>query len=147
MRNPYEISDKDYLAMVDAIEIQSKESNFGFDWIDCYLASPLLDAKYEKVDTDDVPSQQTHLTIQQRNQLSDLLAKHRKLFDGTLGVYPHKKIHIEVEKDARPVYARPYSVPRVYLGIFKRGLQHLVEIGVFQRTRCQYLGLTYFCHT
>ena len=35
MRNPYEISDKDYLAMADAIEIQSKESNFGSDWIDC----------------------------------------------------------------------------------------------------------------
>ena len=94
MRDPYEISDKEYLVMTDAIEIQNEENCFGSDWIDCYLASPLLDVKYEKVDTDDVANQQTHLTIRQREQLADLLAKHRKLFDGTLGVYPHKKFHI-----------------------------------------------------
>ena len=63
MRNPYEISDREYLAMADAIEIQNKENCFGSDWIDCYLASPLLDSKYEKVDTDEVVNQQTHLTI------------------------------------------------------------------------------------
>ena len=47
-----------------------------------------------------------------------------------MGVYPHKKFHIKIEKDAQPVHARPYSVPRIHLEIFKKELQHLVKIGV-----------------
>ena len=130
MRNTYEISDKDYLSLTDAIEIQHEENYFGSDWMDCYLASPLLDAKYEKINTDDVAEQQTQLTSIQRKQLADLLAKHRKLFDGTLGVYPHKKFHIDIEKDAKPVHARAYSVPKIHLEVFKKELQHLVKLGV-----------------
>jgi len=45
-------------------------------------------------------------------------------------VYPHKKFHIEIEPDARPVFSRLYSVPRIHLQVFKKELDHLVQIGV-----------------
>ena len=58
------------------------------------------------------------------------------MFDGSLGVYPHKKFHIDIEPDAKPVYARPYPVPRMHLSTFKKELDHLVKLGVlFIRTK------------
>ena len=41
-----------------------------------------------------------------------------------------KKFSIEVDPDAKPVHARPYSVPKIHLEVFKKELQHLVKLGV-----------------
>ena len=71
-----------------------------------------------------------HLYQQQKQQLEQLFAKHEKLFDGTLGLYPHKKVHIEVQPDAEPKHQRPYAVPQIHWDTFKKELQHLVKIGV-----------------
>ena len=45
-----------------------------------------------------------------------------------LGVYPHKMFHIDVYPDSKPVYSRPYPVPCIKLSIFKKELNHLVEL-------------------
>jgi hypothetical protein len=52
------------------------------------------------------------------------------MFDGTLGVYPHKKVHIDIDPNAKPVHSRPYPVPQIHLKTFKKELAHLVRIGV-----------------
>jgi hypothetical protein len=52
------------------------------------------------------------------------------MFDGTLGVYPHKKVHIDIDPNAKPVHYRPYPVPQNHLKTFKKELCHLVRIGV-----------------
>jgi hypothetical protein len=52
------------------------------------------------------------------------------MFDGTLGVYPHKKLHIDIDPNAKPVHSRPYPVPQIHLKTFKTELNHLVRIGV-----------------
>ena len=57
-------------------------------------AVEIMDAKYEKVDPLEVAARQTQLTPTQRKELGDLLSKYTRLFDGTLGTYPHKKIHL-----------------------------------------------------
>ena len=52
------------------------------------------------------------------------------MFDGTLGFYPHKKVHIDIDPNAMPVHSRPLPVPQIHLKTFKMELDHLVRIGV-----------------
>ncbi|KAL7551223.1 LOW QUALITY PROTEIN: hypothetical protein ACHAWF_014410 [Thalassiosira exigua] len=48
------------------------------------------------------------------------------MLDGTLGVYPQKKFHIEIEPDAKPTFSYPYLCHAT----FKKELDHLVSLGV-----------------
>jgi hypothetical protein len=102
------------------------------DWYDptCY-ASEILDAKYEKVLVDVVIDQLDHLNTQQKNNLKRLLNEHTKLFDGTLGVFPHRKFHIDLVLEAVPKHFRPYATPVVHPEAFKKELIHLVKIGYY----------------
>ena len=52
------------------------------------------------------------------------------MFDGNLRVYLHKKVHIDIDPNAKPEHSRPYPVPRIHLNTFKKELNHLVRIGV-----------------
>ena len=75
-------------------------------------------------------NQLNHLDPQQKEDLKQVLQGHTKLFDGTLGVYPHRKFHIDLIQGAVAKHARPYPVPVIHLQAFKKELLHLVEIGV-----------------
>jgi hypothetical protein len=79
---------------------------------------------------DDVIDQLDHLNAQQKNDLKRVLNEHTKLFDGTLGVYPNRKFHIDLMPGAVPKLFRPYAIPGIHLEAFKRELIHLVKIGV-----------------
>ena len=63
-----------------------------------------------------------------------VLEKYTKLFDGLLGVYPHRKFHIDVENNAVPKHSRPYAVVNIHLEAFKKEFKHLVKIGVLSET-------------
>jgi hypothetical protein len=101
------------------------------DWYDptCY-AVEILDAKYEKVDVDEVINQLNHLNTEQKEDLRKVLMEHTKLFDGTLGVHPHRKFHIDLVPGAIAKHARPYPVPVIHLSAFKKELLHLVKLGI-----------------
>jgi hypothetical protein len=76
------------------------------DWYNptCY-ASEILDAKYGEVSIDDVVDQLTHQNKKKKQDLKVLLKDYTKLFDGTLGVYPHKKFHINLVPGAQPKHS------------------------------------------
>ena len=78
--------------MADTSEMQTKEEEiFGEDWLESYMTNTILDAKYDAVFIDQVVKEQSHLNAEQQKGLKELLNKYKKLFDGTLGVYPQKK--------------------------------------------------------
>ena len=54
----------------------------------------------------------------------------KSFFEGTLGIYPHKKVHIEIEPNAKPVHVRPYPLPRIHLFMYKHELNHHCDLGV-----------------
>ena len=122
--------------MAEALEIHPEEEQLvGRDWYDpdCF-ATAIMDAKDERVNVDDVVEQLTHLSKSQRDDLRNVLKDFSNLFDGTLGVYPHRKFHIDVMPDAKPKHARPYAIARIHLEAFKKELDHLVVIGVLSPT-------------
>jgi hypothetical protein len=132
MRDPRHMDNKEYLAMAETLEVHREEEQlFRMDWYDpnCY-AVKILDTKYEKVSIDEVVEKQEHLNTEQRAELHRVLGKFEKLFNGTLGVYPHQKFHINLLPDAKPKHLMPYTIPRIHLEAFKKELMHLVAIGV-----------------
>ena len=133
MVEPWKLDNKDYQAMAMSHDIQAEEELLGEDWLDSFAAMTILDAKYEKVDIHEVATSQAHLDKDQQIKLEQVLAKYTKLFDGTLGVYPHKKFSIEIKPDSVPKHSRPYSIPQVHLEAFKTELDHLVRIGVLSK--------------
>jgi hypothetical protein len=116
LRDPHLFKDEDFASMAKIIEIQQEVEFFGIDWYDptCY-AIEILDVKYERVQIDDVVNQLEHRNIKQKADIKQVLSEFTKIFDATLGVYPHQKFHIELEPNAKPKHARPYPVPVIHL--------------------------------
>ena len=129
MRPSCGLTSSDFDAMEDQYFIQLEDEILGEDWLQCY-ATEILDAKYEWTDVADVVKKLHHLAQNQKDDLLAVLKKHATMFEGTLGVYPHKKIHIDIDPNAKPVYSCPYPVLHIHLKTFKKELDHLVELGV-----------------
>ena len=91
MREPWDLNNQEFLHMADSFFLQQEDDLFGEDWLDSYAAERILDAKYEKLDIDNLMEKQAHLDKEQKEQLKSLFLKYSKVFDGTLGLYPHKK--------------------------------------------------------
>ncbi len=91
----------------------------------------MLCAKFEFTDVKDIIDQLTHLNTQQKADLLQVLMENAKMFDGTLSVYPHKKVHLELDPNTKPVHARLYPVPHIHLSAFKKELDHLVALCMF----------------
>jgi hypothetical protein len=90
----------------------------------------ILGARYKRTDVVEVVKGLTHLNAHQQTDLLQVLQENEKMFDGTLGVYTHKKVHINIDPNVKPVHSRPYTIPRIHLKTFKMELNHLVRIGV-----------------
>ena len=74
------------------------------------------------MDIDEEISRYKYLNNDQKNDLRDSFDKYEKLFNGKLGLYPHKKVHIKVEPNIKLAHNRPYTVPNIHLDTFKKEL-------------------------
>jgi hypothetical protein len=129
LRPPGDSDSNEFKSVEDLFHIQVKGKLFGEDWLKSF-ATKILDAKYETTDVVEVIKGLTHLNAHQKADLLQVLQENKKIFDGTLGAYPHKKIHIDIDPNAKPVQSRPYPVPQIHVKTFKMELDHLVRNGV-----------------
>jgi hypothetical protein len=100
----------EFNAMEDTFHIRVKQEIFGEYWLECF-ATEILDTKYKKTDVVEVVEGLTHLNAHQKADLLRVLQENNKMFDRTLGIYPHKKVHIDIDPNAKPVHSRLYPVP------------------------------------
>ena len=92
----------------------------------------ILPSLYEKHDPQTIAKRCIHLDNDQQCLLADLLAKFTTLFNGELKVYPHQKLHLEVDPSVRPFVSRAYPIPKSQLQIFKAELHRLAKIGILE---------------
>jgi hypothetical protein len=108
--------------MEDMFHIQVKDKLFGEDWHECFVTE-ILDAKFQRTDVLEFVKGLTHLNAHQKADFLQVLQENNKIFDGTVRVYPHKKVHIDIDPNAKPVHSRPYPVSQIHLKTFKKGTQ------------------------
>jgi hypothetical protein len=60
------------------------------------------------------------------------LNKHTTLFDGTLKVYLHRLVHLDVIPNAIPRHLQAYPVIHIHLEVFKAKLICLCNIGILE---------------
>ena len=113
-------------------QVLRPDNNDDDDFPNDNFTTTILDARYEGTTPDEVAQKQTHLTQNQRNDIRNLVAKYPLLFSNQLRLYPHRKIHLDIDPDAIPKHFRPYSVARAHMDVFKKELDRLVEIGVLR---------------
>ena len=94
------------------------------------LASEILPSKYDATDIETIVRRCIHLCPQQQDDLLDVLSRFPKLFNNELDVYPHEKIHLDIDPTVPPHITRAYPVPQSQLQLFKDELDHLVSIGI-----------------
>ena len=119
MRPAYGLDSYAFDTMTDIYHIQIQDEIQGEDWLECFVTE-ILDAEYEWTDFRDIVQKMDHLSQNQKYDILKVLQKNYSMFYGTLGVYPHKKFHINVDPDVKPVYSQPYHVPCIHLSIFKK---------------------------
>ena len=73
-----------------------------------------------------------HLKITQRNELLKLLQKFEEFFDETPGTREIYPVDFKLKDNAKPIFYRPYPVPKVHEEIFKKEVEPLVLLGVLE---------------
>jgi hypothetical protein len=106
---PGGLDSNEFNAMEDILHIQVEDKIFGEDWLEC-VVTEILDAKYKKTDVVEVVKGLTHLNTHQKADLLRVLQENDKMFNETLVFYLHKKVHIDINPNAKPVHSRPYPV-------------------------------------
>jgi hypothetical protein len=101
---------KEFDIVKDMFHIQVEDEIFSEDWLEC-CTTENLDVKYERAYVAEVMKGLTHLNAHQKADLLRVLQENDTMFNGTLGVYSHKKVHFDIDPKAKPLHSRPYPVP------------------------------------
>ncbi len=118
-----------YTSILAPPELESEHDFIDNPVVDTF-ATRILDVEYKQANIHNFAFNQHHLLLDQCQDLFNILNKHKKLFDGSLGVYPHKKVHIVLKPGAKPMHHRAYPVPYVHHQTFKKKLDHMVKLGI-----------------
>ena len=97
-----------------------------------YHSKTIRESKYKQANIPEVCMKQTHMSQSNRNDLQKVLSQFPDLFNGKLGKYQGKKVHLDVEPQdkKRLRYQRHYLVPHAHRQVFYDELQRLVQQGV-----------------
>ncbi len=120
LKNPDEFLNNDMFIDLNYQLSQHKKGDMFEQEIFNNYATQILDAKYKQVNTNKVAVNQKHLNLNQHHNLQQVFAKYGKLFDGSHGIYPRQKVHIDLLPDLELVHHQEYQVPYAHLQTFTK---------------------------
>ena len=93
----------------------------------------ILHAKYDQSSPEEVVDEYTHLNIQHKLRLLELLSQFFRIFTSTLGRYVHKNSIQLKYPHTLPIICTYYSIPLVHQKVFQKELLHLIDRQVLRR--------------
>ena len=99
-----------------------------------YKSKTITQSTYKETDIDHVIASCVHLSPSEQQQLLVLLNKFPTLFNGKLKYYTDHEIHLDLDPSVQPTTTRPYAVPHMQMGVFKKELDRLCTEDVLERT-------------
>jgi hypothetical protein len=93
----------------------------------------IAESKYEPADLNKVVRSCTNLSNADQSALYEVLKGFESMFDGKLGEWRMEPISIKLKKDARPVHARAYTIPKIYETTVKNEIEQFVERGILRK--------------
>ena len=88
-----------------------------------------MDDKYKKADLPEIrKSDCKHLTLDEQNQLLELLTEFVDLFDVTLGDSNTEPVSFELKECSKPYYGRAFPIPQKHNATVKTEIKRLCEI-------------------
>ena len=105
----------------------------------------MLDAKYKREVLNKVINEQwQHLPQEEHERLLSLLRIFEDQFDGTLGTWNSKPVHLELKYYATPVCLCLYAVLNIQEEMFRKEIKLLVSIHIFEHTNNSEWEYSYF---
>ena len=93
----------------------------------------IAESKYEPADLNKVVASCTALSPSEKSDLFNMLKSHESMFDGQLGAWKMEPISIELIPGAKPVHARPCTIPRIYEETVKNEIDLHVQRGILRK--------------
>ena len=93
----------------------------------------IAESKYEPADLDKVVGSCTNLSTQDQSALYKVLKDFEEMFDGQLGEWKMEPISIKLKKDARPIHARAYTIPKIYENTVKTEIEQFLQRGILRK--------------
>ena len=79
------------------------------------MASFWIPTFLQKQELNEVIGKLIQLNAHQKANLLCVLHYNENMFNGTLIIYPHKKVHIDIDPNPKPVHSLTHLVPHVSL--------------------------------
>ena len=94
----------------------------------------LYDANAYKKPFDPVAAIPDRLPQADQDLVLALLNENKDLLQGTLGKFPGPPLDLELKPNAKPFFARPYSVPKSILPAFKAEVERMCHFDILARS-------------
>ena len=93
----------------------------------------IVELKYAPVDLKEIVKGIETINLEEKGKLLALFNKYKHLFDGTLRSWNTSPVDLQLKENAKPMFQKPYPVPKSQERKLKEEVERLVKFGVLRK--------------